>query len=266
MLSILKKVIPLSWRDRLRPQWKMLQEECKELAFPLQHNAARTKKSGLRAAANLEEAFRFAQTEFAICQHSGEILPALQYIQGIKPIVVGEVGTDKSGNVFLFLQAFSELRTLIAVDLHVKNRAKLRFYAPEPATIHCIHGHSCAPQTTQQVRQALNGRKFDFIFIDGDHEYDGVRADLLQYGPSVRANGLVGFHDIVPDHFVRYGRTGPAYAGDVHLLWSQLKARCRTREFIVDPDQNGAGIGVVEWGENMTPILAEVANLKKNDP
>ena len=58
MLSTLKKVIPLSWRDRLRPQWEMLQEECKELAFPLQHNAARTKKSGLQAAANLEEAFR----------------------------------------------------------------------------------------------------------------------------------------------------------------------------------------------------------------
>ena len=266
MLSTFKKVLPLSWRDRLRPQWKMLQEECKELVFPLQHNSARTKKNELRAAANLEEAFRFAQTEFAIVQHSGEILPALQYIQGIKPIVVGEVGTLNSGNVFLFLQAFSELRTVIAVDLHVRNRAKLRFYAPESATIHCIHGRSCAPETIQRVRQALNGRKFDFIFIDGDHEYDGVKADLLQYGPLVRAGGLVGFHDIVPDHFVRYGRGGAAYAGDVHLLWGQLKARCRTHEFIVDPDQNGAGIGIVEWGENVTPILAELAKLKKNDP
>src|SRR5690242_11241814 len=122
MLNTLKKVIPLSLRDRLRPQWKMLQEECKELAFPLQHKAARTKKSGLRAAVTLEEAFRFAQTEFDICQQSGEILPALQYIQGIKPIVVGEVGTLNSGNVFLFLQAFSELRILIAVDLYVRNR------------------------------------------------------------------------------------------------------------------------------------------------
>ena len=102
MLSTLKKVIPLSWRDRFRPQWKMLQEECKELAFPLQHNAARTKKSGLRAAANLEEAFRFAQTEFAICQHSGEILPALQYIQGIKPIVVGEVALSIAEMYFSF--------------------------------------------------------------------------------------------------------------------------------------------------------------------
>jgi cephalosporin hydroxylase len=266
MLSTLKKVIPRSWGDRLRPQWKMLQEEWKELSFPLQHNEAHTKKSALRAAANLEEAFRFAQTEFGILQNSGEILPALRYIQGIKPIVVGEVGTCNSGNAFLFLQAFSELRTLIAVDLRVKNRAKLRFYAPEPATIHCVHGYSSAPQSTQRVRQALNGRKFDFIFIDGDHEYDGVRADLLQYGPLVRPGGLVGFHDIVPDHFVRYGRKGPFYAGEVHLLWRQLKPRCRTCEFIVDPDQNGGGIGVVEWGEIMTPILTEVADLKKNDP
>jgi cephalosporin hydroxylase len=265
MLSTLKKVIPQSWRHRFRPHWKTLQEEWKELSFPLQYNEAHTKRRGLRAAANLEEAFRFAQTEFTIAQNSGEILPALQYVQGIRPIVVGEVGTYNSGNAFLFLQAFSELRTLVAVDLHVKNRAKLRFYAPEAATIHCVHGYSCAPQTIEQVRQALNGRKFDFIFIDGDHEYDGVRTDLLQYGPLVRTGGLVGFHDIVPDHFVRYGRKGSFYAGDVHLLWRQLKVRCRTREFIVDPDQNGAGIGLVEWRENMTPILAEVANLRKND-
>src|SRR6266480_1810938 len=107
MLSRLKKVIPQSWRDRLRPHWKTLQEGWKELAFPLQYHEAQTKKKGLRAAANLEDAFRFAKAEFAISQNSGEILPVLQYIQGIKPIVVGEVGTYNSGNAFLFLQAFS---------------------------------------------------------------------------------------------------------------------------------------------------------------
>ena len=80
----------------------MLQEEWKELFFPLQHNKAQTKKSKLRAAGNLEEAFRFAQTEFGITQSGGEILPALEYIQGIKPTVVGEVGTDKAEMCFSF--------------------------------------------------------------------------------------------------------------------------------------------------------------------
>ncbi|SYX83788.1 class I SAM-dependent methyltransferase [Paenibacillus alvei] len=33
------------------------------------------------------------------------------------------------------------------------------------------------------------------IFIDGDHEYAGVKSDILQYAPKVAAGGLLVFHD-----------------------------------------------------------------------
>jgi predicted O-methyltransferase YrrM len=40
---------------------------------------------------------------------------------------------------------------------------------------------------------------FDFAFIDGDHSYDGVRADWLAYSPKIRPGGMVAFHDTWPN-------------------------------------------------------------------
>jgi hypothetical protein len=38
-------------------------------------------------------------------------------------------------------------------------------------------------------------KRFDFIFIDGDHTYDAVRKDLEDWLPLLEQNGFVGFHD-----------------------------------------------------------------------
>lgn len=38
----------------------------------------------------------------------------------------------------------------------------------------------------------------DFAFIDGDHTYEGVKADFLNYGNLVRPGGVIAFHDILP--------------------------------------------------------------------
>ena len=36
----------------------------------------------------------------------------------------------------------------------------------------------------------------DFIFIDGDHSYDGVKRDLLDWIPKVKSGGTIAMHDI----------------------------------------------------------------------
>lgn len=38
-------------------------------------------------------------------------------------------------------------------------------------------------------------QKIDFIFIDGDHTYDGVKKDWNAYSPFLRKGSLVVFHD-----------------------------------------------------------------------
>jgi 2-keto-3-deoxy-L-rhamnonate aldolase RhmA len=39
------------------------------------------------------------------------------------------------------------------------------------------------------VKEVLGGQPLDYLFIDGDHTYEGVRKDFEMYGPLVRAAG-----------------------------------------------------------------------------
>jgi len=41
-------------------------------------------------------------------------------------------------------------------------------------------------------------KRGDFLFIDGDHTYEGVEGDFEMYSPLVRRGGIIAFHDIVP--------------------------------------------------------------------
>lgn len=40
--------------------------------------------------------------------------------------------------------------------------------------------------------------KFDFIFIDGDHEYDSVKGDFVDWSNKLEIGGYLAFHDSGP--------------------------------------------------------------------
>lgn len=74
---------------------------------------------------------------------------------------------------------------------------------------------------------------YDFVFIDGDHTYDGVRRDWELYGYA----SIVAFHDIVP-------HKKPEDNG-ASQLWSEIKDYYTTQEFVEDWDADFGGIGVI---------------------
>lgn len=68
----------------------------------------------------------------------------------------------------------------------------------------------------------MMGRKFhhpiDFLFIDGDHSYQAVQADIQVWLPKVKVGGLVGFHDYREDFFPGVVQAVDEYMGDYELV------------------------------------------------
>lgn len=95
---------------------------------------------------------------------------------------------------------------------------------------HDVQGDSHNPITVQRVKQIYPNNDVDFLFIDGDHSYEGVMADFEHYAPLVRSGGLVVLHDI-------------AGLPEVKQYWQVLKTCYKTTE-IVEP--GGWGIGIIE--------------------
>ena len=87
-----------------------------------------------------------------------------------------------------------------------------------------------ADSTSQEaIKWAQDNGPYDFVFIDGDHTYEGVKADWENYGPMGKC---VGFHDIAN---LLLG---------VPALWAEIKKTYRTDE--ISAPTCDMGIGIVE--------------------
>lgn len=78
-------------------------------------------------------------------------------------------------------------------------------------------------------------RKFDYIHVDGDHSYKGVKKDFDLFWGRLNKGGFMAFHDIAsPD------RDGNIYG--TRDFWAELKKKYKvTFEFNKDP-----GVGIIQ--------------------
>jgi cephalosporin hydroxylase len=175
-----------------------------------------------------------------------EILAFIHLAGRGEPRTLVEIGTEAGGTHLLFGRAIPSLEQTIAVDLRVRNRRSVQGLRRDGLKVDVIDGDSSSTEVLQRVRGALAGRAIDVLFIDGDHSYRGAMSDVLLYRPLVRSGGLVAFHDIVPDRWLRTGSASSAYAGEVPLVWQRVRDDFVCHEFVASWDQEGKGIGVFE--------------------
>jgi cephalosporin hydroxylase len=179
-------------------------------------------------------------------QNPQEIVEFIEFARSHQPRTFVEIGTQAGGTNFLVGRAVDSIERVVAVDLFVHNRPRLRRYARNGVQFTAINGDSTSPTTVARVARALRGHAIDLLFIDGDHSLAGALADLRLYRPLVAPDGLIAFHDIVPDERLRSGRLSDRYAGEVPLLWDRLRAQFPHHEFVASWAQEGLGIGVIE--------------------
>jgi predicted O-methyltransferase YrrM len=161
-----------------------------------------------------------------------------------------EIGSQGGGNLFLLSKVAAPDARILSIDLNFSpvQMASYPSLASPTQRLTCFKGDSSSAEMLRRVQAWLGSDRLDFLFIDGDHSLAGVTADYRAYAPLVAPGGLIAFHDIVPDHTTRHGRKTIACAGDVPIFWEQLKARHPGhQEFVADPEQDGAGIGLARW-------------------
>ena len=113
-------------------------------------------------------------------------------------------------------------------------------FALDQQSIWCSRSDSHSPATFRLVKERLGEMSLDFLFIDGDHSYQGVKMDFEMYSPLVREGGMIALHDIAPHRDKDVG---------VPDFWNELRNEYDTVEIIAKSDQGWAGIGVIHGYE-----------------
>lgn len=182
-------------------------------------------------------------------QFKEEFRQLADIVKASNPKVIVEIGTKKGGSFFIWSR-YTNANHLISIDLpggihgggyDRKKIPFLQYFVSDKneAKVSVILGDSHALDTVQKLGEVLNGEKIDFLFIDGDHTYEGVKADFELYSPLIREGGIIAFHDIVESD---YHHSMNCY---VDKLWNEIKGQYKYLEIIEKPHQHKYGIGIL---------------------
>jgi len=182
-------------------------------------------------------------------QVRSEVLALLNVLKDAPLRRILEIGTADGGTLFLFCRMATDDAQIISMDLPGgrfgggypawKTRLYEAFALPGQR-LELLRADSHDAAALDEVRDLLDGEELDFLFIDGDHTYAGVRKDFEMYGPLVKNGGLIALHDIA-EHPARA-------AGDAHRFWAEIRSQYQVEEFVESWEQ-GYGIGLIRKGQ-----------------
>ncbi len=181
---------------------------------------------------------------FAPQQIRSEIIGLCEIIQKARPKTVLEIGTATGGSLFLFCRSAAPDATIVSIDLpkgasggfYIKMAESLyKKFASPLQKLTLLRKNSHSRETFELLKNTIKNKEVDFLFIDGDHSYKGVRQDYELYSPLVRKGGIIAFHDIC-EHPIRC---------DVDQYWNEIKVGKNYKELVENYKQGCCGIGVI---------------------
>ncbi len=184
-------------------------------------------------------------------QNLQEFEELLQEYIKLKPSKFIEIGSLYGWTLQHFIHYGEDNSTALSIDLPVrafvgphdwrveKQESNYKNVWPlwakaKKCKLHLIPDSSQKPETLENAKQIFDNQQIDFLFIDGNHTYHGVKMDYEMYGPLVRPGGIIAFHDI-----------GKNEEGGCHKLWNEIKnTRAGYKEISHEPNEE-KGIGVL---------------------
>lgn len=209
--------------------------------------------------------------EVSTLQLREELRGLAEIVADNEPEVVMEIGTAQGGTLYTWSRYLDSPELYISIDIPGRSFHK-NFYPYRQKYFDSfdlntetafVWQNSHLDETFNSVSEEIIERNMDvdFLFIDGDHSYEGVKQDFEKYKELVSDNGIIALHDIVyhpDDPEVVEQRREDSDAKEQHLRWNKGHQDCEvheywkeirdnfeTEELISHPDQSWGGIGVV---------------------
>jgi len=203
------------------------------------------------------EMARISDCPVEIFQYERELWRMLEIYRTLRPRRVLEIGSLYGGTLWFWMQYSEPGAVIVSIDLilptidHrfgeiIRCQALWQPWA-EAAQVNLVTLHANSNEAAI-VRQAARHGPFDFIFVDGGHDYETVQNDYEKYWPMVRPGGVMAFHDIA------YPDLNSPHQIDVGRWWRDLKMNGHRpmawlREMFDHDGQDDWGIGVLVKGE-----------------
>jgi len=121
-----------------------------------------------------------------------------------------EIGSNYGGTSYALCHIYDYV-----ISLDIKHHENFDRIKEEFPNYSYIISDSTLNDTVKIIKNL--GIEFDFIFIDGDHSYDGVKNDYDKYKQFLSHDGFLGFHDIIPSEETE------KYNIFVHKFFNELK-------------------------------------------
>ena len=135
-----------------------------------------------------------------------------------------EIGRNLAGSTVLLAAAAGPDREIYSIDKRSNEDRACKSYLARSE--HKLRVHLLVADS----RAALQNLKFGFLFVDGDHTFEGVLADLVAHWNAVRATdemtGLVAFHDALPNENFKWRDADRK----MNRLWIRLKNKFRKQQ------------------------------------
>ena len=166
-------------------------------------------------------------------QYAVEFEQLLDIFRLKEPMNILEIGVHHGGTLWHWINEAPDYARIVAVDNYHINSHLYSDWLTRPLHLVKVHGDSTALETTDKI---IDDGPYDFVFIDGGHDFKTVNSDWATVQAALNENAIVAFHDILPHPH-----------SEVSKLWDWIKKLelYKTQELISDPNQTGCGIGVV---------------------
>jgi len=178
-------------------------------------------------------------------QHQDELTQLLSWMADRQqPLdVIVEIGSHRGGTLELWARLAT--KRVVSIDLPngvggglpddrmAERDADFQRRFPH---VRGIRGDSHDITTLIQLDSLLNFNYIDLLFIDGDHTYEGVKADYEMYRSRVCQGGIIAFHDVT---------CSPERAAREHLGVNRFFATLPEPKHVFSVGWEWGGIGAI---------------------